>query len=77
MKTRITRNRFDVGDQMHSRADQYRRRGIHAKQRAAQASEPNIRQAFEDVAGDWFALAEQAEWLERHRQRPPEEGKPK
>jgi len=49
-------------NQMCSRAEEYRRRGIEAKQRAAQA---NIRLAFEDVARGWFLLAEQANWLDR------------
>jgi hypothetical protein len=52
---------------MYSRAEQYRRRGIEWKQRATQATEPNIREAFEQVASNWFALAEQAEWLEGRR----------
>src|SRR5262245_16221576 len=51
---------------MHSRAELYRRRGIQAKQPAAQANQPNIKDAFEQVARDWFALAEQVEWLEGH-----------
>ena len=51
---------------MHSRAELYRRRGIQAQQHAAQANQPNIKDAFEQVARDWFALAEQVEWLEGH-----------
>ena len=51
---------------MHSRAALYRRRGIQAQQHAAQANQPNIKDAFEQVARDWFALAEQVEWLEGH-----------
>jgi hypothetical protein len=35
---------------MSSRAEQYRRREIEAQQRAAQATDTNIRLAFEDVA---------------------------
>jgi hypothetical protein len=49
---------------MRSRAEEYRRRGIEAQQRAAQATEPQIKDAFEVVAGGWFVLAEQADWLE-------------
>jgi hypothetical protein len=52
---------------MRSRAEEYRRRGIEARQRAGRATEPHIKGAFEQVAHDWFALAEQVEWLERHR----------
>jgi hypothetical protein len=33
----------------HSRAEYYRRRGIEAQQRAARATEPKIKDAFEDV----------------------------
>jgi hypothetical protein len=50
---------------MHSRAENYRSRGIEAEQRAAQTTDPNIRLAFEDVARGWFLLAEQANWLDR------------
>ena len=50
---------------MSSRAEYYRRRGCDALQRAAQATEVKIRGAFEDVAGDWFVLAEQSDWLDR------------
>jgi hypothetical protein len=58
---------------MRSRADEYRRRGIEAQQHAAQATEQRIREAFEKVADNWFALAGQVEWLERHRHPAPEE----
>ena len=52
---------------MRSRAEEYRRRGTEAEQRAAQATEPTIKNAFEDVASGWFLLAHQVEWLEgRH-----------
>jgi hypothetical protein len=57
---------------MYSRAEQYRRRGIEAQQRAAQAIEPLVREAFEEVSRDWFALAEQVEWLDRYRHPAPE-----
>jgi hypothetical protein len=53
---------------MYSPAEHYRRRGIKAQQRAAQAADPSIKWEFEDVPRDWFALAEQAEWLEKHFQ---------
>ena len=51
---------------MHSRADNYRRRAIVAQQRAQRAADQALREAFGQVAADWFALAEQAEWLDRH-----------
>jgi hypothetical protein len=57
---------------MYSRAEQYRRRGIEAQQRAAQAIEPHVREAFDQVAQDWFTLAEQVEWLDQHRHPAPE-----
>ena len=50
---------------MSSRAEYYRRRGLEAQQRAAQATEVKIRDAFEDVAEGWFVLAEQSGWLDR------------
>jgi hypothetical protein len=52
---------------MRSRAEEYRRRGTEAEQRAAQATEPTIKNAFEDVASGWFLLAHQVEWLEGQR----------
>jgi hypothetical protein len=61
---------------MFSRAEQYRRRAIEARQRAAKANEATVREAFEQVASDWFALAEQLEWLEGRRYPMPEQ-KPK
>src|SRR5262249_58628203 len=63
-------------DQMSSRAEYYRGRGIEALQRAAQATKPEIRLAFEEVASGWFVLAEQVDWLDRRRHSAPEE-KPK
>jgi hypothetical protein len=52
---------------MSLRADHYRRRGIEAQQRAADATDLNIRQAFQDIARDWFVLAEQVTKLEEHQ----------
>src|SRR5438094_5608626 len=52
---------------MSSRAECYRRWGLEAQQRAAQTTEEKIRDAFETVAGGWFLLAEQLEWLEKER----------
>ena len=47
---------------MHSLPDQYRRRAIEARQRAA-ATRNEIKIAFEEIADNWLALAEQADWL--------------
>jgi hypothetical protein len=58
---------------MYSRSEQYRCRGIEAQQRAARAIDPTIREAFEQVAHDWFALAAQVEWLNQYRNPEPEE----
>ena len=38
-----------------------------AKDRAAQAKNPSIKSAFEEVANGWLLLAEQVEWIDRHR----------
>jgi hypothetical protein len=53
----------------HSRADRYRHWGIAAEQSAA--TDPSTKAAFEKVAANWFALAEQVEWLEKHGAPPP------
>jgi hypothetical protein len=45
---------------MHPRGDHFRHYGIEARQHAAQASDPSVREAFEKVAENWFAMAEQA-----------------
>jgi hypothetical protein len=47
--------------------------GIAAEQNAAQASDPSTKAAFEEVAANWFALAEQVKWLEKHSIPPQEE----
>jgi hypothetical protein len=49
---------------MHSRAEYYRRRGLEAQQRAAQTTDLSLKEAFKDVARDWFAVAEQVDWLD-------------
>jgi hypothetical protein len=54
---------------MYSRAEDYRRRGIEARQRAAQSTNLSIKQAFMDVARGWFTLAEQVAWLDSKRAR--------
>jgi hypothetical protein len=37
--------------------------GIAAQQNAAQATDPSVRAGFDQLAAEWFALAEQVEWL--------------
>jgi len=54
---------------MHSRAEDYYRRGLEARQHAAQVAELRLKRAFEQVADNWFTLAQQAQWLE-HYNRP-------
>jgi len=50
---------------MHSRAEYYRRRGLAAKQRAAQITDLSLKEAHKDVARHWLALAERVDWLDR------------
>jgi hypothetical protein len=54
---------------MDSRAEEYRRRGMEARQRAAQITDLSIKQAFTDIARGWFTLAEQVAWLDQERGR--------
>jgi hypothetical protein len=50
---------------MFSQVEQYRRWAIAARQRAADATNPDIRQGFDEIANHWSGLAEQTEWLGR------------
>jgi hypothetical protein len=43
---------------MYSRADDYRRRAFEAQQQAAQAPEERLRELLQDVAANWFELAD-------------------
>jgi hypothetical protein len=52
---------------MSLRADRYRERAAEAKGRAAQARDPSLKRAFEEVANGWLLLAEQVEWIDRQR----------
>jgi hypothetical protein len=45
----------------------YRQRAAEAKQSAAQAKNPSLRRAFEDVAHGWLVLAEQIEWMDSRK----------
>jgi hypothetical protein len=51
---------------MHSRAEYYRRRGLAAKERAAQITDLSLKEALKDVARSWLDLAERVDWLDRH-----------
>ena len=48
----------------HHRPEHYRRLGLAAKQRAAQSTDPRLKESFKDVARHWLMLAERVEWLE-------------
>jgi hypothetical protein len=50
---------------MDSRAEYYRRRGLVAKQRAAQTPDLSLKEAFKDVARHWLALAKRLDLLDR------------
>jgi hypothetical protein len=52
---------------MSSPADLYRQRAADAKKRAAQAKDPSVKRAFEEVAAGWRVLAEQMEWIDRQK----------
>ena len=54
---------------MYSDAEYYRRRGVAAKQRAAQTTDPSVRETLKDVGRHWLALAERVEWLDRQLKR--------
>jgi hypothetical protein len=54
-------------------AEYYRRRGLVAKQRAAQITDLSLKEAVKDVARHWLALAERVDWLDRQH-RPAECG---
>ena len=51
----------------------YRQRAAEARTRAAQASNPATKKAFEDVARGWLLLAEQMEWMDRQEEASPPE----
>lgn len=53
----------------YSQADHYRRLAIATRHRAAQAIDTSVKAAFEEVANNWLALAEQVEWLQEKRTR--------
>jgi hypothetical protein len=45
--------------------DEYRQRAIHAEQRAAGASIPEVKSFYDDIARHWRTLADEAERLEK------------
>jgi hypothetical protein len=49
----------------HYPPEHYRRLGLAAKQRAAESTDPRVKEAFKDIARHWLALAERVEWLDR------------
>ena len=51
------------------RPEYYRRRGLLAKQRAAQSTDPRLKEGFKDVARHWLVLAERVEWLDKQFER--------
>jgi hypothetical protein len=63
---------------MKSRAEDHRRRGLQAKQRAAHTTDLSLKEAFKDVARHWLALAEREDWLDQHYrdQRPDKNREP-
>ena len=56
---------------MSLRADMYRQKAVGAKHRAAGASNPSVKAAFEEVARGWLVLAEQMEWIDSQNFRCP------
>jgi len=55
---------------MSLRADMYRQKAAEAKRSAAQAKNPSLKRAFEEVASA-LVLAEQIEWIDNHKLPPP------
>jgi hypothetical protein len=51
---------------MNLRAEDYRRHALQVKQRAAQITDPRLKEAFQDIARHWLMLAERAAWLDQH-----------
>jgi hypothetical protein len=43
------------------------------RKRAAQASNPSIKSAYQEVARGWLLLAEQMEWMDRQEEASPPE----
>jgi hypothetical protein len=60
---------------MSLRADIYRRKAAEAKQSAARAINPSMKQAFEELAARWLLIAEEVEWMESKKTSPNEKPK--
>jgi len=45
---------------MASKSDEYLVKAHEAEKRAIVTSDPDLRRAFEDIAKEWFRMAEQA-----------------
>ena len=52
---------------MSLRADTYRQKAAETKQSAAQAKNPSLKSAFEEVARGRLVLAEQIEWIDSQK----------
>jgi hypothetical protein len=66
---------------MYSRAEyyrpeHYRRLGLAAKQRAEQSADARVKEAFQDIARHWLALAERVAWLDTQLKRQQAEENP-
>jgi len=55
---------YGLAIRMHPNAEYYRRRGLAAKERAAQSADLSVRATLKDIARHWLMLAERVEWLE-------------
>jgi hypothetical protein len=58
-----------LAGRMDSDAEYYRRRGVVAKERATQTTDPSVRETLKDVARHGLALVERVEWLDRQLKR--------
>jgi hypothetical protein len=46
----------------------YREMAAECRKRAAQAANPSIRNAYQEVARGWLLLAEQLDWMDRQEE---------
>jgi hypothetical protein len=49
----------------------YRQMAAECTKRAAQASNPSVKSAYQEVARGWLLLAEQVEWLDSQKEASP------
>jgi hypothetical protein len=52
---------------MSARTDMYRQEAAKAKRNAAEAKNPAMKRAFEEMATRWLRLAEQMQWIDRDK----------